>query len=80
MCHILNDLKWLFILLQNRLPELWALLNFLLPNIFKCVTTFEQWFNAPFASTGEKVFRQYIFMYIFHDASFGEIDIKSRSS
>eukprot|EP00794_Sanderia_malayensis_P007888 gene7887-8741_t len=41
--------------LQNRLPELWALLNFLLPGIFKCVTTFEQWFNAPFASTGEKV-------------------------
>jgi len=41
--------------LQNRLPELWALLNFLLPSIFKCVTTFEQWFNAPFASTGEKV-------------------------
>ena len=41
---------------QNRLPELWALLNFLLPNIFKCVTTFEQWFNAPFASTGERVF------------------------
>lgn len=41
--------------LQNRLPELWALLNFLLPTIFKSCSTFEQWFNAPFAMTGEKV-------------------------
>ncbi|XP_052775385.1 transcription activator BRG1-like isoform X2 [Mya arenaria] len=41
--------------LQNKLPELWALLNFLLPSIFKSVSTFEQWFNAPFAMTGEKV-------------------------
>ncbi|KAK2715124.1 hypothetical protein QYM36_009948 [Artemia franciscana] len=41
--------------LQNKLPELWALLNFLLPSIFKSVTTFDQWFNAPFATTGEKV-------------------------
>jgi SNF2 family DNA or RNA helicase len=40
--------------LQNKLPELWALLNFLLPSIFKSVSTFEQWFNAPFATTGEK--------------------------
>ncbi|VDO81190.1 unnamed protein product [Schistosoma margrebowiei] len=41
--------------LQNKLPELWALLNFLLPTIFESVNTFEQWFNAPFAATGEKV-------------------------
>ena len=41
--------------LQNKLPELWALLNFLLPTIFKSCATFEQWFNAPFAMTGEKV-------------------------
>ncbi|XP_060711240.1 SWI/SNF related, matrix associated, actin dependent regulator of chromatin, subfamily a, member 4a isoform X5 [Hemiscyllium ocellatum] len=41
--------------LQNKLPELWALLNFLLPTIFKSCNTFEQWFNAPFAMTGEKV-------------------------
>lgn len=33
--------------LQNKLPELWALLNFLLPTIFKSCSTFEQWFNAP---------------------------------
>ncbi|KAJ8305679.1 hypothetical protein KUTeg_016224 [Tegillarca granosa] len=41
--------------LQNKLPELWALLNFLLPQIFKSCSTFEQWFNTPFAMTGEKV-------------------------
>ncbi|XP_069365997.1 ATP-dependent helicase brm isoform X2 [Maniola hyperantus] len=41
--------------LQNKLPELWALLNFLLPSIFNHCSTFEQWFNAPFATTGEKV-------------------------
>jgi SNF2 family DNA or RNA helicase len=40
--------------LQNKLPELWALLNFLLPSIFRACNTFEQWFNAPFAITGEK--------------------------
>uniref|UniRef100_A0A8C4PXU8 Uncharacterized protein n=1 Tax=Eptatretus burgeri TaxID=7764 RepID=A0A8C4PXU8_EPTBU len=40
--------------LQNKLPELWALLNFLLPTIFRSCSTFEQWFNAPFAMTGEK--------------------------
>ncbi|ETL48775.1 hypothetical protein L916_01660 [Phytophthora nicotianae] len=35
--------------LQNSLPELWALLNFLLPTIFESVDTFEQWFSKPFA-------------------------------
>jgi hypothetical protein len=28
--------------LQNNLPELWSLLNFLLPSIFKSVENFEQ--------------------------------------
>uniref|UniRef100_A0A914XQ02 Uncharacterized protein n=1 Tax=Plectus sambesii TaxID=2011161 RepID=A0A914XQ02_9BILA len=41
--------------LQNKLPELWALLNFLLPSIFSSCGTFETWFNAPFLTTGEKV-------------------------
>lgn len=36
--------------LQNNLPELWSLLNFLLPNIFESPDTFDQWFNKPFAS------------------------------
>ncbi|CAN0533957.1 unnamed protein product, partial [Ectocarpus sp. 12 AP-2014] len=35
---------------QNNLPELWALLNFLLPTIFNSVDTFDHWFNQPFAS------------------------------
>lgn len=50
-------IPWLIydFLLQNKLPELWALMNFLLPSIFKSCATFEQWFNAPFAMTGEKV-------------------------
>lgn len=41
--------------LQNSLPELWSLLNFLLPSIFDCVANFEQWFNAPFAAAGETI-------------------------
>jgi ATP-dependent helicase STH1/SNF2 len=36
--------------LMNDLSELWSLLNFLLPAIFNSVTTFDQWFSAPFAS------------------------------
>jgi len=38
--------------LQNNLPELWALLNFLLPSIFNSVESFDQWFNRPFAQFG----------------------------
>ncbi|CAI4390805.1 CDA_G0025900.mRNA.1.CDS.1 [Saccharomyces cerevisiae] len=38
--------------LQNNLPELWALLNFVLPKIFNSAKTFEDWFNTPFAHTG----------------------------
>ncbi|KAH7823234.1 putative chromatin structure-remodeling complex subunit snf2 [Monocercomonoides exilis] len=42
--------------LQNNLPELWSLLNFLLPTIFNSVESFEQWFSAPFDSApGEKM-------------------------
>ncbi|KAL5712823.1 hypothetical protein ACHQM5_014952 [Ranunculus cassubicifolius] len=36
--------------LQNNLEELWALLNFLLPNIFNSSDDFSQWFNKPFES------------------------------
>ncbi|GAB2220165.1 hypothetical protein Droror1_Dr00007808 [Drosera rotundifolia] len=39
--------------IQNSLQELWALLNFLLPNIFNSVDNFEEWFNAPFADRGD---------------------------
>lgn len=38
--------------LQNNLGELWAMLNFVLPNIFKSAKTFDEWFNTPFANTG----------------------------
>merc|ERR1712000_573867 len=38
--------------LQNNLPELWALLNFVLPTIFKSVKSFDEWLNTPFANTG----------------------------
>lgn len=41
--------------LQNKLPELWALLNFVLPTIFKSSDSFDQWFNQPFSGTGEKI-------------------------
>lgn len=35
--------------LQNNLTELWGLLNFLLPSIFKSSQDFSQWFSAPFS-------------------------------
>ncbi|KAG1896089.1 SNF2 family N-terminal domain-containing protein, partial [Suillus fuscotomentosus] len=43
--------------LQNNLPELWALLNFVLPKIFNSVKSFDKWFNTPFANsgTGDKI-------------------------
>ena len=37
--------------MQNNLDELWALLNFLLPNIFNSSEDFSQWFNKPFESS-----------------------------
>ncbi|CDR39266.1 CYFA0S03e01530g1_1 [Cyberlindnera fabianii] len=38
--------------LQNNLPELWALLNFVLPKVFNSQKTFDEWFNTPFDSAG----------------------------
>jgi SWI/SNF-related matrix-associated actin-dependent regulator of chromatin subfamily A member 5 len=35
--------------LHNNLSELWALLNFLMPNMFKSSSDFDQWFD--FASS-----------------------------
>ena len=31
--------------LQNNLSELWSLLNFLLPEVFSSMSTFESWFD-----------------------------------
>ena len=41
--------------LQNNVSELWALLNFLLPQVFNSCDSFSKWFSAPFAaaSTGD---------------------------
>lgn len=43
--------------LQNNLPELWSLLNFVLPKVFNSVKSFDEWFNTPFANagTGDKI-------------------------
>jgi ATP-dependent helicase STH1/SNF2 len=43
--------------LQNNLPELWVLLNFVLPKIFNSVKSFDELFNTPFANsgTGDKI-------------------------
>jgi len=38
--------------LQNNLPELWSLLNFVLPKVFNSVKSFDEWFNTPFANSG----------------------------
>ncbi|KAL0244959.1 hypothetical protein GEMRC1_009039 [Eukaryota sp. GEM-RC1] len=40
--------------LQNSLPELWSLLNWLLPNIFSDVGSFQNWFAAPFDDKREQ--------------------------
>lgn len=63
--------------MQNNLEELWALLNFLLPNIFNSSEDFSQWFNKPFESNGDnsadevslnKVVHGYFFL-VFHYSS-----------
>ncbi|KAI9337539.1 SNF2 family N-terminal domain-containing protein [Obelidium mucronatum] len=41
--------------LQNNLPELWALLNFILPKIFNSVKSFDEWFSSPFSMGGSNV-------------------------
>ncbi|BDA44270.1 probable ATP-dependent DNA helicase CHR12 [Coccomyxa sp. Obi] len=39
--------------IQNSLAELWALLNFVLPQVFNSSETFDEWFAAPFKGQGE---------------------------
>ena len=38
--------------LQNNLPELWSLLNFLLPEVFHSCEDFEKWFKMPLKKFG----------------------------
>ena len=40
--------------LQNNLHELWALLNFLLPDVFSSSDDFEEWFNLEIDDEGAK--------------------------
>lgn len=37
--------------LQNRLGELWALLNFILPSVFSCSDSFDAWFGGAFGGS-----------------------------
>jgi SWI/SNF-related matrix-associated actin-dependent regulator of chromatin subfamily A member 5 len=38
---------------KNNLHELWALLNFLLPDIFSSSEQFDEWFNLEIDDAGE---------------------------
>ncbi|CAI9284788.1 ISWI chromatin-remodeling complex ATPase CHR11 isoform X2 [Lactuca sativa] len=44
--------------LQNNLHELWALLNFLLPEIFSSAETFDEWFQISGENDQEEVVQQ----------------------
>ncbi|CAJ0755739.1 18303_t:CDS:2 [Entrophospora sp. SA101] len=62
----LSRVNWLYVIVDeghrmknvnsklsmNNLPELWSLLNFVLPKIFNSLDSFDEWFNTPFANTG----------------------------
>lgn len=39
--------------LQNNLPELWSLLNFVLPTVFSSMDNFDSWFSKPFSGYSE---------------------------
>lgn len=39
--------------LQNNLRELWALLNFLLPDVFSSATDFDSWFSSVEGGPGD---------------------------
>lgn len=52
---------WIFFLnifLQNNLHELWALLNFLLPEIFSSSETFDEWFQISGENDQQEVVQQ----------------------
>merc|ERR1719198_1286508 len=44
--------------MQNNLHELWALLNFLLPDIFSSSEDFDEWFNITDKQVEEEVITQ----------------------
>lgn len=43
---------------QNNLHELWALLNFLLPEIFSSAETFDEWFQVSDDKDQQEVVQQ----------------------
>lgn len=43
---------------QNNLHELWALLNFLLPEIFSSAETFDEWFQISGETDQQEVVQQ----------------------
>lgn len=43
---------------QNNLHELWALLNFLLPEIFSSAETFDEWFQISGENDQQEVVQQ----------------------
>ena len=49
--------------LQNNLPELWALLNFLLPTIFKSLDSFETVSSQVFAHVFLFILRSFVGSY-----------------
>jgi SWI/SNF-related matrix-associated actin-dependent regulator of chromatin subfamily A member 5 len=44
--------------LQNNLHELWALLNFLLPDVFEDASMFDSWFNTTDSSAKDNVIKK----------------------
>lgn len=44
--------------MQNNLHELWALLNFLLPEIFSSAETFDEWFQISGENDEHEVVQQ----------------------
>ncbi|EIM84752.1 uncharacterized protein STEHIDRAFT_122727 [Stereum hirsutum FP-91666 SS1] len=59
-CRLMQEVKryesaWRMVLsgtpLQNNLAELWSLLNFILPDIFNDLDSFQEWFNLPTLSS-----------------------------
>jgi len=47
-----------FAIWQNNLHELWALLNFLLPEIFSSAETFDEWFQISGENDQQEVVQQ----------------------
>ena len=44
--------------IQNNLHELWALLNFLLPEVFSSAETFDEWFQISGENDQQEVVQQ----------------------